>query len=318
METPPADYDSPWKEIIERFFPEFMAFFFPEAQEAIDWSQGYKFLDKELQQVVREAETGARRVDKLVQVIKKGDGREAWVLIHVEIQGQPETTFAERMYIYNYRLFDRYQRRVASMAILTDTSHSWRPHQFAYELFGCQVLLDFPIAKLLDYEVDREVLVADNNPFAVVTMAHLQTQATRQSPTQRYAAKLNLAKMLYHRGYNRQEILGLFLFIDWIMTLPPELEEQFMTDLIAYEEREQKPYVSSVERLATERGLRRGMEQGLQAMILDTLQIRFDAVPKHVVVQVESITDPDALKTLHRQAVTAVTLDEFLAYLPTQ
>ncbi|GIK57697.1 MAG: hypothetical protein BroJett015_33600 [Chloroflexota bacterium] len=43
-----------------------MAFYFPKAHHMIDWAQGYKFLDKELQQVVREAETGVRRVDKLV------------------------------------------------------------------------------------------------------------------------------------------------------------------------------------------------------------------------------------------------------------
>lgn len=25
------EYDSPWKQLLERFFPEFMAFFFPDA-----------------------------------------------------------------------------------------------------------------------------------------------------------------------------------------------------------------------------------------------------------------------------------------------
>jgi len=31
-----ADYDSPWKEIIERYFPEFMAYYFPHAGNEID------------------------------------------------------------------------------------------------------------------------------------------------------------------------------------------------------------------------------------------------------------------------------------------
>ena len=44
-----ADYDSPWKEMLERYFPEFMAFFFPEAHQEIDWETEYLFLDKELQ-----------------------------------------------------------------------------------------------------------------------------------------------------------------------------------------------------------------------------------------------------------------------------
>jgi len=29
-------YDSPWKEAIEHYFPEFMAFYFPDAYSAID------------------------------------------------------------------------------------------------------------------------------------------------------------------------------------------------------------------------------------------------------------------------------------------
>ncbi|WP_022948398.1 hypothetical protein [Methylohalobius crimeensis] len=37
-----------------------MAIFFPEAHRGIDWSRGYEFLDKELQQVVRDAKLGRR------------------------------------------------------------------------------------------------------------------------------------------------------------------------------------------------------------------------------------------------------------------
>jgi hypothetical protein len=47
-----SDYDSPWKEALEAYFPLFLAFFFPEVHTAIDWSRGYELLDKELQQVV--------------------------------------------------------------------------------------------------------------------------------------------------------------------------------------------------------------------------------------------------------------------------
>ena len=52
----------------------------------IDWSQGYEFLDKELQQVVRDAEMGRRWADKLVKVRLK-TGIEAFLYIHIEVQG---------------------------------------------------------------------------------------------------------------------------------------------------------------------------------------------------------------------------------------
>ena len=205
--TPQTNYDSPWKEILERFFPECMTFFFPTAQVAIDWSQGYAFMDKELQQVVRDAETGSRRVDKLVKVTLRESGEEAWVLIHIEVQGDQEAAFARRMYIYNYRLFDKYDRRVASFALLSDDNPTWRPDQFGYELLGCRVQLDFPTVKLLDYESRWAELEASDNPFAVVVMAQLETRRTRQEAQARYEAKLRLAKRLYQRGYSRRDIL---------------------------------------------------------------------------------------------------------------
>jgi len=69
--------------------------------------------------VVREAELGRRLVDKLVKVWRK-DGGEVWVLSHIEVQGEEETDFAERMYVYNYRIFDRYRHQVASLTVLAD------------------------------------------------------------------------------------------------------------------------------------------------------------------------------------------------------
>ena len=55
------------------------------------------------------------------------DGIEQVVLVHTEIQGTREADFAKRIYVYNYRLFDRYDRPVVSLAVLGDASPTWRP-----------------------------------------------------------------------------------------------------------------------------------------------------------------------------------------------
>src|SRR5262249_30370308 len=98
-----SDFDNPWKEGLEHFFDHFLAFFFPNADGAIDWSRGHESLDKELQQIVSESELGLRLADKLFKVWLK-DGSETWILIHVEIQNQRDSEFAERMFVYNYRI----------------------------------------------------------------------------------------------------------------------------------------------------------------------------------------------------------------------
>jgi len=52
----PTDYDSPWKEALDVYFEPFLTLLFPEVHAQIDWTHGYESLDKEFQQVVRDAE----------------------------------------------------------------------------------------------------------------------------------------------------------------------------------------------------------------------------------------------------------------------
>ena len=207
------DFDSPWKDAIEWYFPEFMQFFFADAYADIDWSRPVEFLDKELQQIVRDAEVGRRYADKLAKVWKKS-GEEQWVLAHIEVQGDAEAEFDRRMYRYNYRLFDRYDRYVASFAVLSDSRTTWRPGSFGYELWGSRIRFEFPIAKLSDYGERWIELEASDNPFATVVMAHLKALETRHNAAERHYWKFYLIRRLYERGYQRQDVLNLFHFID--------------------------------------------------------------------------------------------------------
>ncbi|MDY0074134.1 MAG: DUF4351 domain-containing protein [Thauera sp.] len=259
------DYDSPWKEVIEHAFPEFVAFYFPAAWQQINWSRAHQFKNTELRQVVRDAELGRRFADALVEVMLH-DGEERWVHIHVEIQGEREQAFAERMFTYNYRLFDRYRRPVASLAVLADQEVGWKPQRFGFELLGCRHSLEFPVAKLLDYQeaVDALEETPDPNPFALITAAHLHTRQTRDDLQARYQAKRQLVRLLYRHRWQRQRILDLFAVIDWMMRLPKPLEQQLWQDIEAIEGESKMRYVTSIERLATERGMQQGLLQGLE------------------------------------------------------
>jgi len=304
------DEDSLWKEILERYFEEFLSFFFPQAHSAIAWEKGHEFLDKELQKVVRDAKLGRRLVDKLVKVYTR-DGTEAWVLVHIEVQGQVDTDFPRRMYVYNYRLFDRYDRRIASLALLTDDQPRWRPSTFGYELWGCRVGLEFPVVKVLDYQDDSANLEANPNPFAMVVMAHLRTHATRRKTEERLHEKLRLVRMLYQRGYAKQDILELFRFIDWLLVLPEELETDFARSVIEYEEAMKMPYVTSVEKIGIKKGLQKGELNASREAVLEILRLRFGELPPSLISEVEAISNTTTLKKLLKLGITTPSLEPF-------
>ena len=265
------DYDSPWKEVIECYFPDFLHFYFPHAHAQVDWSEPFLFLDQELRAVVQDAELGTRFVDKLVRVTRL-DGDAEWIYVHLEVQGSAQESFAERMFVYNYRLYDRYHVPIASLAVLADEQVNWRPTAFAYDVLGCHMGIRFPVAKLLDWTGSDARLADSRNPFAVVTQAHLATRATRGDPLARYAAKWALVKGLYRRGWERKQVIDLIKILDWMMRLPKELVQALRQDMQTLEEEMGKPYVMSFERLAIEEGMAKGMQQGMQQGMQEGMQ----------------------------------------------
>lgn len=256
------DYDSPWKQAIMAYFQEFMMFYFPEAAAQIDWSQPCTFLDQELEQVVHDAALGKRLADRLVSVTLLNQ-QQALVYIHLEIQGEYDADFPLRLFVYNYRIFDRFQRPVATLAILADDAPNWRPKRYGFSLFGSMHYLKFPHVKLLDYLPRLEALLQDDNPFALVTAAHLLTRKTRNNKKRRYEAKLRLIEILREKGWPEQQVLDFLRLIDWLMKLPKELNRQLWQDLTTRRNPTMQ-YVSSFEEFLKEEGIQEGMQRGRQ------------------------------------------------------
>jgi hypothetical protein len=314
---PAQDQDSLWKEALEHFLASFLAFFFPHVHDAIDWSRGYESLDKELQQIVRDARVGRQLADKLFKVWRK-DGREAWLLIHIEVQGKRERAFPERMFVYSYRIYDRYRRLAVSLAVLCDESPRWRPDHFEANALGCNVRLDFLTAKLLDYRGRDEELEREANPFAAVVLAQLKAQETRGAPGERWRWKVRLVKGLYDRGLDMEQMRQLLRLMDWMVQLPEELQQQFEEEMHRFEEEKRMPYLSSFERKALEKGLKEGLEKGRQEgrekglhdAITGVLETKFGAAGKKLVSKVRALHDLAKLDRLNRSLAAVNTVEE--------
>ncbi len=213
---------------------------------------------------------------------------------------------------------NRYNRRVASLAVLADERPGWRPSSFGYGLWGTEVGFRFATVKLLDWAGHEAALEQNANPFAALVLAHLKTQQRRQDPESRRAWKMRIVRSLYERGWAANDVRRMFGFIDWLMDLPPELGKQFIKELHSFEQEKQMPYVTSVERFAIERGRQEGLvvgrkegeREGLLAGIQSCLRIRFGPAGLTLEPAVQQVQDADSLRSLLARIETAGSLDE--------
>jgi len=168
------------------------------------------------------------------------------------------------MFVYFYRIRDKYNRRVVSLAVLGDDNPKWRPQSFEQDVLGCKVEFTYPMVKLNDFIKDLTPLEESNNPVACLILAHLLAMQTTRKPDQRQHGKLQILRRLYERGIDSQVLRRLYRVIDWFLVLPPDQELSFREELRKIEEINKMPYITSVERIAREEGLEQGLEQGLQ------------------------------------------------------
>jgi hypothetical protein len=158
------------------------------------------------------------------------------------------------------------------------------------------------MVKLLDYASDDQALEADPNPFAMVVLAHLKTLETRESPADRHAWKLRLAKSLYERGMGPDDVRQLFRFIDWIMELPAELDHHFWGAITAYQQEKHMPFITIAERVGMEKGLLEGIEVYLKA--------KFGAEGLELMPELREIQDHVLLSKILRAIPAAASLEE--------
>ena len=104
-------------------------------------------------------------------------------------------------------------------------------------------------------------------------------------------------------GYDRK----LFRLLDWMMTLPDELQNRFEEQVNRYQEDRKVPLLSHMELRAE----KRGNLKATQESVLDNLDVRFGAVPGELADAVAKIEDLEWLKQLHRRSVVVESIEAF-------
>jgi hypothetical protein len=201
-----------WKGIIEELFADFLRFFYADADELFDMERGFDFLDKELGQLYPDVDLKHPKfVDKLVRVYRK-NGKEEWLLIHIEVQGYKDPAFARRMFTYFYRILDRFDKAVASIAIFTDKDDHYQPDRYVYDSLETSNVFRFKTYKVRGQDI--ATLENSDNPFAVVVSTVLiALQAPEKDPAQLFDLSMDLVRRMFRKGFPKKKIRSLLDFI---------------------------------------------------------------------------------------------------------
>lgn len=317
-----GQYDSAWKDIIMAHFFDFLAFYFPEIEEMVDRAQEPEFLETELEKLRLENEAPGRVADLLVKVGLKSE-RSVLLFCHVEVQGRRVPDFTTRLFQYAYRIYDRLHSFPLTLAVLTDDDASFFPDAFEITTTFRYVRVEFHVAKLLYYEEKLQTLSRSSNPFAFVTLVQLEVNRIKRQENciteqgtvrphneNLYLLKKRLSLFLSQYGFSAEYISSLFLFLDWMVQLPKELEHNLDEEIKKETGGTTMPYVTHWERFAAEKA----RLEDKRDILIRLLKLKFSLTDqeRNTILSTE---DTDKLDSAIDAFVFAETKDEVLCHL---
>ncbi|MBL5876753.1 hypothetical protein HV454_06985 [Bacillus sporothermodurans] len=302
FEKPPiysvVDYDGLWKKLINELFEEFVLFFAPDLYEKVDFQKKYEFLQQELYKEVIQEKKGKQIADQIVKVYLKS-GIEKWLLIHIEVQGDPDPEFPKRMFRYYYRILDKYDRDIVAIALLTDASGGFRPSRYERSSFGTKLTYEYNVYKFKDQK--EEDLIQSSNPFAIAVLAGMYASMSKNDDDTRFRFKLKLMRLLMQKSDFPQEeqriyLSALIYFVDYILQIPDELPSKLRNEIMIMKEevdmffldrKNLPPTFGEIREEAREEGLEQGRKQIALEMLADGMDV--EVVAKYVKLPIEEI-----------------------------
>ncbi len=165
------------------------------------------------------------------------------------------------------------------------------------------------IRKLQDFNTQEGLskLEQSTNPFAHLVAATLYAQSTRPDSSRREQRKYHLVRNLYRLGLGKEKVRHFFKLIDWVLTLLVPLSQTFKAKIQKLEEENKMPYITSIECL--------GREEGLRSSIFNVLSARFGVLPESLRKRLKMTKSTDVLNRLTTRAALVESLREFEAEL---
>lgn len=255
------------KSAFEEAFPDLLHFCFANADDIFDMGKDFVFLDKELSELFPELEKqgGNRFVDMLVKAFLK-NGKEEWILVHIEIQRANDKNFAERMFQYWYRIYDRYKADITALAVFTGNKTQKRPNQFYKSFLGTEINYKYNVYHILDHS--EAGLLAMDNPFALIVLAAQKALQMGRIPEEELnQQRLTVAKALIKsKKYNHTRISRFLYFLKQFLYIgDSKINRKFDKQIdILTGKRNTMGIIETIKKIEREEAFEKGRKEGIE------------------------------------------------------
>jgi len=288
------DHDRLFKELLETFFAEFMALFFPEAYRAIDFTH-LKFLQQE---VFTDVTAGERHeVDIIVETRLKTEP--GLILVHVEPQAYVQKDFNERMFIYFSRLYEKHRRKILPIAVFSYDQVRDEPDTFA-QRFSFLDVLRFRFYKLELKKLPWREYVHRDNPVAAALLSKMGF-----AEEEKVRVKLEFLRMLTRLKLDPARMELIAGFFETYLKLNRREEEQLYQELGRIDQKGAELIVQ-----ITTSWHEKGKIEKAQEAICKFMVRRFNADAGEVMERIQRVASLEILDGIMEEVFAADTLEE--------
>ena len=255
--------DALWKGIIETLARDFIAFFYPTIYDRMDTRKDPEFLDKELSTLQPASASRMRHADKLVKIHLKGGG-EQWMLIHVEVQGYKDEDFAQRMFQYFYRIYDKYGKAPLGLAIYTDRHVHLHKRQFIHELFDTKVTYSFKSYSIISQH--PEDLRHSGNLFGLILEIARRALDDYKDDSAIIQTKIEMIRYYLSQGLEKETFRSIMDFIRMYLRFQNQSSNRIFDQQLQelHLNQESMGIREAILKDAEEQGMEKGVKQGLK------------------------------------------------------
>lgn len=218
-----------------------MELLFPEIYNKINWKIKSEALDNELLEIQKEifSKEEAEKIisDKIIKVRMK-DNESKILFIHVEVQSysSSENVFAERMFRYFYRIWDKFRYKykdnsdIVGSAIYTYKGTSGKDKKYVYKLPDLKDEILIYNFRTIDVETLDLNNISDENPLKLVFKIAKRLLETNINDNEIFLAKVELFNELvnYNKVKTMDQRKALTYFLEYLFLIQDtSLSEKF-------------------------------------------------------------------------------------------